>query len=474
MQKDTLRIHLSLVSHTNIGKTTLARTLLGRDVGEVDDRAHVTETTDEYVLARNAEGCELILWDTPGFGNSVALAKRLEGRNNPVGWFLSEFWDRISNKSQWLNQKALKHVRDTSDVVLYLVNAAEFPDETSYIKAEMRILEWVQKPVIVLLNQMGKPRPTQEEALDVARWNEAMRDYPIVRKVLPMDAFARCWVQEFTLFDAIGDVLPEASRSTFESIRETWSRQRRAAYAASLQALMHTIERIMNDKEAANNITFAYQIKKLGKKLKLLREDDDSKDPLKSAQTALCARATDAFCDLTDKLIAANRLRGKGVKKELFNRLQSDWEISSPIKTSNAALAGAVGSGAVGGLAADISTGGLSLGLGTLIGSVLGALGGVGLAIAYNTRRDAKEGTVVAWSETAIRNFALEALLLYLAVAHFGRGRGDWVEGECPDFWRTMLAQTLAKQKTDIRHLPIMLDSVLRHVLSELYPDASF
>ena len=70
MSKDTLRIHLSLVSHTNIGKTTLARTLLSRDVGEVADRAHVTETTDEYVLARNAEGCELVLWDTPGFGNS--------------------------------------------------------------------------------------------------------------------------------------------------------------------------------------------------------------------------------------------------------------------------------------------------------------------------------------------------------------------------------------------------------------------
>ena len=30
-------IHLSLVSHTNVGKTTLARTLLGRDVGEVRD-----------------------------------------------------------------------------------------------------------------------------------------------------------------------------------------------------------------------------------------------------------------------------------------------------------------------------------------------------------------------------------------------------------------------------------------------------
>ena len=31
------RISLSLVSHTNVGKTSLARTLLGRDVGEVRD-----------------------------------------------------------------------------------------------------------------------------------------------------------------------------------------------------------------------------------------------------------------------------------------------------------------------------------------------------------------------------------------------------------------------------------------------------
>lgn len=61
---DQFRIHLSLVSHTNIGKTTLARTLLMRDVGEVADRAHVTETTDDYVLARDSAGCELVLWDT--------------------------------------------------------------------------------------------------------------------------------------------------------------------------------------------------------------------------------------------------------------------------------------------------------------------------------------------------------------------------------------------------------------------------
>ena len=224
MTYDPMRIHLSLVSHTNIGKTTLARTLLSRDIGEVADRAHVTETTDDYVLARSPEGCELILWDTPGFGNSVALAKRLEGRSNPVGWFLAEVWDRVANKTQWLNQKAIKHIREISDVVLYLVNATELPDTAPYVTAEMKILEWIGKPVIVLLNQMGEPKAPEAEQAEIDRWKSAMSSYPIVSDVLPMDAFARCWVQEFVLFDAIGKVLPEELQSTYEGLREVWSR----------------------------------------------------------------------------------------------------------------------------------------------------------------------------------------------------------------------------------------------------------
>ena len=41
-------IRLSLVSHTNVGKTTLARTLLGRDIGEVRDEAHVTQLVERH------------------------------------------------------------------------------------------------------------------------------------------------------------------------------------------------------------------------------------------------------------------------------------------------------------------------------------------------------------------------------------------------------------------------------------------
>jgi len=49
-------VSLSLISHTNVGKTTLARTLLRRDVGEVRDAAHVTGTSDTYLLVASPQG----------------------------------------------------------------------------------------------------------------------------------------------------------------------------------------------------------------------------------------------------------------------------------------------------------------------------------------------------------------------------------------------------------------------------------
>ena len=49
-------IALSLISHTNAGKTTLARTLLGRDVGEVRDAPNVTTEAAAYPLIDDRRG----------------------------------------------------------------------------------------------------------------------------------------------------------------------------------------------------------------------------------------------------------------------------------------------------------------------------------------------------------------------------------------------------------------------------------
>ena len=100
------KIALSLISHTNVGKTTLARTLLRRDIGEVRDRPHVTETADAFPLIETAHGDVLMLWDTPGFGDSARLLKRLKQSGNPLGWFLTEVWDRHVDRPFFSSQQA--------------------------------------------------------------------------------------------------------------------------------------------------------------------------------------------------------------------------------------------------------------------------------------------------------------------------------------------------------------------------------
>src|ERR1700710_365959 len=91
---DMTKISLSLVSHTNAGKTTLARTLLARDVGTVRDAPHVTEFADMFTMLETPAHEQLLLWDAPGFGDSLRLVKRLRASANPIGWLISQIWDR--------------------------------------------------------------------------------------------------------------------------------------------------------------------------------------------------------------------------------------------------------------------------------------------------------------------------------------------------------------------------------------------
>ncbi|MCG8458679.1 MAG: 50S ribosome-binding GTPase, partial [Holophagales bacterium] len=155
-------ITLSLISHTNVGKTTLARTLLRRDVGEVLDQAHVTEEAESHLLIAaepepegGAAGAELYLSDTPGFGDSARLLTRLRKRDRPVLWFLQQTWDRFTDRPFWCSQQAALEVRERADVVLYLVNATEEPEEAGYVDLELELLDWPGGPVLLLLNQTG-------------------------------------------------------------------------------------------------------------------------------------------------------------------------------------------------------------------------------------------------------------------------------------------------------------------------------
>lgn len=75
-------------------------------------------------------------------------------------------------------------------MVLYLVNAAEKPGEAGYVAPRWEDPAWIGKPVLVLLNQAGEPRPGAADEADEAQWRRHLAPYPFVRQILPLDAFA--------------------------------------------------------------------------------------------------------------------------------------------------------------------------------------------------------------------------------------------------------------------------------------------
>ncbi len=442
-------ISLSLVSHTNVGKTTLARTLLGRDVGTVRDEAHVTETAEPYPIVETTEGDRMTLWDTPGFGDSARLARRLASSGDPIGWFLSEVWDRFRDRAFWSSQQAVRNVRDSADVVLYLVNASEPPAASGYVANEMRVLEWAGKPVVVLLNQLGPPRPAADEAAEAQAWRRHLAGFAQVRAVLALDAFARCWVQEATLLRAIEELLDEPKRGACRRLVDEWLARRRAVFDASMAVLAERLARAAADREPLPDSGVLGRIREAGSALGArLGAQDDATGTAPTRRLAMQRLAERLDADVragTARLIALHGLEGHATG-EILARLADHYTVSERLDEGRAAMFGGVVTGALAGLKADLAAGGLTFGAGMLTGGIVGALGAFGLARGYNLVRGTHTSSV-AWTDAALDELAITALLGYLAVAHYGRGRGDWTPSEHPPHWRDVVVAALGERR---------------------------
>jgi hypothetical protein len=405
-------VTLSLISHTNVGKTTLARTLLRRDVGEVLDQAHVTEVSEAHPLIE-ADGHRLQLWDTPGFGDSARLLERMRAEQQPLGWFLHAVWDRVADRPLWCSQEAVRNVREDADVVLYLVNAAEAPEDAGYVAPELEILTLLDRPVLVLLNQTGEPGSRAE--LERA-WGSALDRWPVVRGVLSLDAFTRSWIDEDRLLERIAPLLPAGPvRGAMDALARAWSERNVTVFRDAVAGMAHHLARAATDREAV-----ARQASRAQKR---------------RAMEQLATRLEHAEDALWDRVIAAHGLDGHlavEARREVEHFLVQGQDPLDPKK--GALLGGALG-GAATGVVADLLSGGLSFGGGLVTGAVLGALGGAGLSGAARFARGQDE-PAITWNAEFLDLLARQTVLRYLALAHFGRGRGEVREAELSATWR--------------------------------------
>jgi hypothetical protein len=189
----------------------------------------------------------------------------------------------------------------------------------------------------------------------------------------------------------------------------------------------------------------------------------------------------------TDRLIALHGLSGRA-RQRILERTAGQFEVAMPADVAGTGLVGGLLTGAAGGLAADLSMGGLTLGGGMLVGAILGALGAGGAARAYNILQGQEDGRV-RWTHEVLAQQTRATLLRYLAVAHYGRGRGDWIEGEAPPHWLALVdeavharepallaAWRMAEEGASADSIAAAVESELAgaaaDVLARLYPDA--
>ncbi len=464
------RINLSLVSHTNAGKTTLARTLLRRDVGEVLDQAHVTEIAEGFTLIATAD-CELWLWDTPGFGDSARLLGRLRRHSNPILWFVRQVWDRITDRALWSSQQAALNIRDQADVVLYLVNAAEEPDEAGYVAPELELLSWIGRPIVLLLNQTGEADAGLETMAERRQaWRRHVERFEAVREVLVLDAFSRCWVQESVLLERIVGILPEDRRADMEALEAAWNERNLALFERATSSLARYLAAAAGDREE-------------------LAEHRPDRARKKRGMEALGERLERATEELMAALLELHGLEGAAAAE--IDRQLDAYAVDGEdlLEPEQGAMWGGVVSGALGGLTADIMSGGLSFGGGMLAGAILGALGGAGLARGFQLIKGGKLPEV-SWTPIFLERLTCQILLRYLAVAHFGRGRGEFRDEQASHRWQAVVADALRRRaerwravwqasasgegtRSSRRRLHRLLDETLRAILVEGYPAAA-
>lgn len=443
MSVEKSQIALSLISHTNIGKTTLARTLLRKDIGLVADRAHVTLENQKYTMLETDVGESLQLWDTPGFPNCQKILSRLQGAKNPIVRIVTEVWDRIRDRPSWCAQQAVLNVQQEADVVLYLVNATEEPSMAGYIAPELQLLEWIGKPVIVLLNQTGPPRDRAEQQCLEQPWKDYFARYGFVRGVHSLDAFSRCWVQEGILFETIQSLLPSHDRQLMNRLFTVWQTANLTVFHAAMEQWAILVSRAAKSRVMTRGDDSPMEMQKQQAVDGLL------KDLVNEVGTT--TKAVIALHGLEGNAIGVIQERMEHVEVQRGSQSRGDATLSG---TAIGGIGGALTSGAYAGLHLDAATGGVSMGLftvaGAVVGGVLGFLGGE----AWAERRAGSTPTPVTWSDEYLDLLVQDVIIRYLAIAHFGRGQGQYVaDPEDPRFWIENVKTLVSKHHTTLHHV---------------------
>ncbi|HCL75594.1 MAG TPA: DUF3482 domain-containing protein [Pseudomonas sp.] len=412
---------LALVGHTNVGKTSLLRTLT-RDVsfGEVSHRPSTTRHVEGARLSVDGEPL-LELYDTPGLEDAIALLDHLERIERPgerldgparTARFLegSEARQRFEQEAKVLRQLL------ASDAGLYVIDARE-PVLAKY-KDELAVLAGCGKPLLPVLNFVAQPGHGEE------RWREALARLGL-HALVRFDSVAPPIDGERRLYESLA-LLLEQSRAKLQRLIE----DHEAQAAARLSEGNRLIAELLVDVAACRRGVAAQPELERG----AIRELHDA------------VRAREQRC--VEALLRLYGFRAQDAATADLPLLDGRWgdDLFNPetLKQLGVKIGGGMAAGAAAGAGVDLMVGGITLGAAALLGAIAG--GGAQTARHYGSRllgklKGQRELTV---DDAVLRLLALRQRQLLAALAARGHAAMDairldaaddkaWREGKLPE-----------------------------------------
>lgn len=360
--KDAIRpLKLAVVGHTNVGKTSLLRTLT-RDVGfgEVSHRPSTTRHVEGARLSVDGEAL-LELYDTPGLEDAIALLDYLERLDRPgerldgparLGRFLegSEARQRFEQEAKVLRQLL------ASDAGLYVIDARE-PVLAKY-RDELAVLASCGKPLLPVLNFVSSAQQREPD------WREALARLGL-HALVRFDSVAPPEDGERRLYDSLA-LLLETSRGRLERLIADQQAQREARK----QSAARLIAELLLDCAACRRsvATDSGQVQA-------------AIDDLRKAVRQREQRCVESLL----KLYAFRREDASASDLPLMDgRWGDDLFNPETLKLLGVRVGGGIAAGAAAGAGVDLLVGGITLGAAALVGAIAG--GALQTARSYGSR----------------------------------------------------------------------------------------
>jgi len=396
-------LKLAVVGHTNVGKTSLLRTLT-RDVefGEVSHRPSTTRHVEGARLSVDGEAL-LELYDTPGLEDAIELLDYLERLAPPgerldgparIERFLAgpEARQRFEQEAKVLRQLL------ASDAGLYVIDARE-PVLAKY-RDELAVLADCGKPLLPVLNFVRDPRQREAE------WRTALARLGL-HALVRFDTVAPPEDGERRLYESLA-LLIEAARPRMERLIRDHERQA----AERLQAGRLLIAELLIDVAACR------------------RRVADDAEQIQAATRALHQAVRQREQQCVEALLRLYAFRPDDAEAGDLPLLDGRWsdDLFNPetLKQMGVNIGTGMAAGAAAGAGIDLMVGGITLGAAALLGALAG--GGAQTARHYGNRllgklKGERELTV---DDAVLRLLALRQRQLLTALA----ARGHAAQGQ--------------------------------------------